>query len=400
MGIRTICNERQCTGCAACINVCPKKCITMTEAQDGFYYPVIDEEKCISCGACNKACPNNKSFSKGESSFYMAIHKDKEMLKRSSSGGAFTALANLVLHRNGVVVGAYMDERDKVVRHIVINNVDELDVLRRSKYYQSNPGDIYKKAIEELKRDKYLLFSGTACQIAAMYSLTPEKYREKLITVDILCHGVSSKKVVDAYIKAEESRFKKKIVNYQFRIKESIGWHSGGGTKMKLLFADGTSHIYENTVDAFFMAFNNNVALRESCYQCKYCGTERIADFTIADFWGATEERADKQKQQDGVSLLLCNSEKAKHLLSELMNDTEITNIDPQEAIPYNNALSEPNARPCNRELFFSMVNRGIDFNRIINKLYWKIKVKAFIKRVLGSNVVEGIKKIKRNGKR
>lgn len=397
MGSRTICNEIQCTGCAACINVCPKQCIVMEEAKDGFYYPVIDEKRCISCGACAKACPNNKSFPKGESTFYMAIHKDKEVLRRSSSGGAFTALANLVLRNNGAVVGACMDDSDKVVRHIVIHHADELDVLRRSKYYQSNPGDIYKKALEELKHDKYVLFSGTACQIAAMYSLTPEKYKDKLITVDILCHGVSSKKVVDAYIKAEEKRFKKKIVNYQFRIKEAFGWHSGG---VKLLFADGTSHIYEKSVDAFFMAFNNNVALRESCYQCNYCGSERIADFTIADFWGATEERADKQKQQDGISLLLCNSEKAKTLLSELMNDLEITSIDPQEAIPYNNALTKPNDRPHNRELFFNMVDSGADFNKIISRLYWRLKVKAFIKRALGPNVVEAIKMIKRNGKR
>ena len=396
MESRTICNEKQCTGCSACINVCPKQCISMAEAQDGFYYPIIDEEHCISCDACKKVCPNNKSFSKGESAFYMAIHKDKEVLQRSSSGGAFTALASLVLRRSGVVIGAYMNESDRVVRHTVINNAEELDVLRRSKYYQSNPGDIYKKAIEELKRDKYVLFSGTACQIAAMYSLTPEKYQHKLITVDILCHGVSSKRVVDAYIKAEERRFRKKIVNYQFRIKESFGWRSGGGTKMKLLFADGTSYISEKSVDAFFMAFNNNVALRESCYQCNYCGTERIADFTIADFWGVTEKRANKQKQQDGISLLLCNSDKAKCLLKDLMVDMEITNIDPQEAIPYNNALTEPNARPYNRDLFFSMVNDGVDFNRIINKLYWKIKVKAIIKKIIGPDVVEVIKKIRK----
>lgn len=400
MGSRTICNEIQCTGCSACINVCPKQCISMEEAKDGFYYPVINEEKCISCNACAKACPNNKTFPKGKSTFYMAIHKDKEVLRSSSSGGAFTALANLVLRNNGAVVGAYMDVSDKIVRHIVVHHADELAGLRRSKYYQSNPGDIYKKTLEELKSDKYVLFSGTACQIAAMISLTPEMYKDKLITVDILCHGVSSKKVVDAYIKSEEKRFKKRIVNYQFRIKEAFGWHSGGGTKMKLLFADGTSYIYEKSIDAFFMAFNNNVALRESCYQCNYCGTERIADFTIADFWGATEKRADKQKQQEGISLLLCNSDKARALLGELMDDMEITSIDPLEAIPYNNALTAPNARPYNRELFFNMVNSGVDFNRIINRLYWRMKGKALIKRVLGPNVVEALKNIKRNGKK
>lgn len=396
---KTICNEKQCTGCAACVNICPKHCISMTEAEDGFKYPVINEDQCISCGACTKTCPNNKAFAKGESAFYMAIHKDTDVLKNSSSGGAFTALASYVLRQNGVVVGAHMDASDKVVRHIIIDNADALGMIRGSKYYQSNPEDSYKKAIEELKHGKYVLFSGTACQIAAMYSLTPEKYREKLITVDILCHGVSCKKVVDAYIKAEETRFKKPIVNYQFRIKEEFGWHSGGGTKMKLFFADGSSYIYEKSVDSFFMAFNNNVALRESCYQCKYCGTERIADFTIADFWGATEKRANEENQKNGISLLLCNSDKAKSLVQALKEDMEITGIDPQEAIPYNNALTAPNTRPDNRERFFNMVNSGVDFNRIINRLYWFMKTKALIKRMLGPNAVEIIKKFKRNGK-
>lgn len=169
---------------------------------------------------------------------------------------------------------------------------------------------------------------------------------------------------------------------------------------MKLIFDDGTSYYQEKSTDSFFMAFNNNIALRESCYQCKYCGTERISDFTIADFWGATKERADHQRQQDGISLLLCNSEKAKQLLSIIRADMDITEIDPNEAIPYNNALTEPNSRPDNRELFFTLVNRGVDFNRIVNKFYWKLKLKEQIKRALGPNVVEIIKMIKGNGKR
>lgn len=394
-----ICNEKECTGCAACANVCPKNCILMVEDKDGFYYPVIDEEKCILCGACSKVCPNNKTFPKNEASFFMAIHKDKDVLRRSSSGGAFTALANLILQRNGVVIGAFMDKKDNTVKHTAIDSIDELDVLRRSKYYQSVPGNIYKKAIEELKCGRYVLFSGTACQIAALYSMVPPQYLDKLITVDVLCHGVTSKKVVDAYIKSEEKRFGKRITDYQFRVKESWGWHSGGGTKMKLTFDDGSYFVHQKSIDSFFLSFNNNVALRESCYQCNYCGTNRIADFTIADFWGVTEKRADEQKQQDGISLLLCNSDKAILLLNDLMNDLEITQIDSQEAIPYNNALTAPNSRPKNRNLFFSMINSDVDFNRIIKMLYWKTQLKVLIKRMLGPNIVEKIKRMKKSVK-
>lgn len=146
----SICDKKQCTGCCACVNVCRQACISMSEAEDGFFYPIIDEEKCIGCGACEKICPNNKMFDRSESAFYMAIHKDKEVLRKSSSGGAFTALANLVLREKGVVIGAYLDESDSVVRHIAITAPEELDKLRLSKYYQSNPGEIYRKTLELL----------------------------------------------------------------------------------------------------------------------------------------------------------------------------------------------------------------------------------------------------------
>ena len=55
---------------------------------------------------------------------------------------------------------------------------------------------------------------------------------------------------------------------------------------MKLVFNDGSSAIMNKETDTFFTAFNNNLILRESCYSCKYCGDERISDFTLAYHWG------------------------------------------------------------------------------------------------------------------
>lgn len=391
-----ICEETICTGCSECAEMCPKQCISMCESYDGFLYPTIDHNRCISCGLCQKTCPNNKDIEKSQSSFYMAIHKDKDVLKNSSSGGAFTGLAKLVLNRNGYVAGAFMNPETKEVKHIIVDNVDELEKLRLSKYYQSNTDGVYKRVLAYLKQDKYVMFSGTACQIAALFSIVPEELGEKLLTVDILCHGVSSKKVIDSYIQSEEKKFKKKIIDYRFRIKEVLGWHSGGGTKMKLIFEDGSYYIEEKSVDTFFMAFNKNAVLRESCYSCKYCGTERISDFTIADFWGVTEQRANKQKQQEGISLLVCNSEKARRIIEELRRDMYIEKINQEEAIPYNNAFSQPNSRPIERDEFFSRLHSGEDFQKIVKELYKDTYFNMSVKKILGPKIVSIIKKIKK----
>lgn len=389
----TICDKKECTGCSVCVDVCPMKCISMKEDLDGFVYPIIDNSMCVRCKKCQKTCPNNKIFKKETSEFYMAIHKDIDVLKNSSSGGAFTALADMVLDKNGIVCGAFFDAESREVKHIIINSKGELDFIRRSKYYQSSTVGIYKQIKAALEEKQWVLFSGTACQIAALYAIIPESSREMLITVDILCHGVSSKKVIDAFLESQEKKFKKHIVNYRFRIKDSeIGWKLGGGTKMLLKFEDGTTYIDRKFVDDFFMAFNNNSVLRESCYQCKYCGTERISDFTIADFWGVGKNRATLEQQEKGISLLVCNSSNSKKMLRYLTENMVISEIYPEEAIPFNKAFVEPNKRPIERDRLFDMLNKNIDFHKIIIRLYWKEYVKYYFKKIFGEKTFDKIR--------
>ena len=186
---------------------------------------------------------------------------------------------------------------------------------------------------------------------------------DRLVTADVLCHGVASKRVVDEYIKSKEKQFKKKIRKLSFRIKDmKVGWYSGGGTRMKIDFMDDTSYVSEKGYDTFFVGFNRNDFLRESCYSCKYCGTERIADFTMGDFWGCNFEELPPEQKNLGVSLLLCNSQKAQMILEELKEEMTIRSIAPEKAIPYNRALREPQYRPSKRDKFFESMNRrGFD---------------------------------------
>lgn len=164
----------------------------------------------------------------GESKFYMGWHKDKKVLEASSSGGTFTAIAEYVFAKGGVVFGVEMDDASHEITHVCINNIEELDRIRLSKYYQSNPGCSYREAQSLLNSGRLVLYTGTACQIAGLYTFLGKDY-DNLITVDVLCHGVGSKKVIESYIASKERAFKKKVKRVFFRYKDKIvGWQSGG----------------------------------------------------------------------------------------------------------------------------------------------------------------------------
>ena len=200
----------------------------MEENQEGFLYPKININLCINCGKCKSACANNRDFEFRNPLFYMGWHKDLDVLKNSSSGGAFTSLAQYVLDKNGIVFGAWFDASNKRVLHIGIEKIGDLPKIRLSKYYQGEMRDAYI-AVKNALPNRWVLFSGTSCQVAGLYSFLGKDY-DKLITVDVLCHGITSKKVIDAYLRSKERKYHKKIIDFRFRLKpEDSDWMSGGG---------------------------------------------------------------------------------------------------------------------------------------------------------------------------
>ena len=381
-----------------CASVCRKNAITMVESPEGFLYPYIDVDKCVECHECEKKCPAILCAVRNpESDFYMGWHKDKDVLLSSSSGGIFTAIADYIFDNGGVVFGVVRDPEINRVYHTYTECRDNLDPFRLSKYYQSEVGEIYKTIASFLKKGRLVLFTGSACQIAGLYSYLNNKRFENLITMDVLCHGVASKKVIDSYIESQEKRYHKKISNLFFRTKEEKnGWCRGGGAKMKLEFADGTSHLSEGPYDTYMLGFNNNFFLRESCYKCKYCGTERVADITVADYWRCNDNRIPEEQMRLGVSLILTNSVKGKEILSHIEKDCVIYSINQKDAIPGNRALSKPQIRPVVRDTFFQQMDkygyRGA-IERQFKKRFLKYNLKCFIRKVIPKRVVARILK-------
>ena len=194
--------KNECCGCTACMSVCPRKAISMSPDDKGFLYPVIDKDKCIECGLCTRTCSFGKTSHKFHSDVplkaYGAKHKDSDIRANSRSGGCFTAISDYVLENNGCVFGARLLD-DLSVQHVLAESKSERDKMRGSKYVQSNLGNCFSVVKEKLEGGRLVLFSGTACQVDGLYAYLGRDY-ENLITIDIVCFGVPSPKVLRDYL--------------------------------------------------------------------------------------------------------------------------------------------------------------------------------------------------------
>lgn len=305
----------KCTGCGACVQRCPKRCISWTEREFGFRYPQIDKDACVNCGQCEKVCPIDKALEvSAEQKAYAAVHKDDEVLAKSTSGGAFTAIADAVFAQGGIVYGAAMLDGMQV-KHIRTSGKDDFEGLRSSKYLQSDTGTTYQMVEQDLKQGKTVLYSGTPCQIDGLKNFLGKDY-ENLYTVDIVCHGVGSQAYFDKYMDYARERYGK-IKALRFRSKEYAGW-SCGGVVVVVDSSDCLKKIpYRDFDNYYYSYFLSGDIYRKSCYSCKYANTNRVGDFTLGDYWGVEALNLPLQTK-NGCSLLLVNNRHAMLLLDEI----------------------------------------------------------------------------------
>lgn len=373
-------DKKDCCGCSACVQKCPKHCISMIADDEGFLYPSVSDTQCINCGICEKVCPIlNPQSSQIPKSTLLVINKNENEKLYSSSGGCFTLLAKAILNKGGVVYGAAF-KQDWTVHHIRIDNEEQLKVLRGSKYVQSNVENTFKEAEKDLKDGTYVLYSGTPCQISAL-KLFLRKDFDNLITVDLICHGVPSPSVWYRYLQKLTNDNIESVKNITFRDKEN-GWRS---YQLTVNMPDGSfsSPYRENS---YLQGMMKNLYLRPSCYDCPTKKGRSHSDITLADFWSVWvlyPEEYDKK----GTSLVLANTIKGEALLSEL-SDADISKktVDFEDAIYYNQAWMHSAAPHSKRKKFFVEYKDNEELDLLISSLLKTPLIKR-IKNVLHSTL-------------
>lgn len=310
-------NKINCCGCNACGDICPKDAITFITDNEGFWYPKVNLEKCIDCGLCEKTCPiiniaNLKKNDLPQSICYAAEHKNLEVVFDSTSGGLFSALADIMYRNKGYVGGAIFNE-DFSVRHYISANKKDLPKLRSSKYLQSDLSGFYRQVRDLLKEGEKVLVCGSPCQMAALRAFLRKDY-ENLIIADYICRGINSPKVWRKYLDSFEERYGYKVVYCKAKSKE-YGWRN---LTQKVILENGKSYYETKDQSNFTKGYlRTGVYCRPSCYDCKFKGYPRISDITLADFWGI--EKIDKTLEKNlGTSLVMINSQKGKAYFEQI----------------------------------------------------------------------------------
>lgn len=372
-------HRENCCGCHACVSACPKKCITMKEDNEGFLYPCIDMAQCVSCGRCEKVCPilNRKNTNSNVMKIgYAAYQNDLQVREQSSSGGIFSLLAEWILAKNGVVVGAEMADDCSSVHHRIIQSVDELPALRGSKYVQSTIGDVFIETKKALESGKPVLFTGTPCQIGGLYGFLGRDY-PMLYTQDVICHGVPSPAVWKKYVEYREKTDGDSAQKISFRCKKN-GW-----TKYLVLFqyANHTEYQREYPDDPYMKGFLRNIYLRPSCYACAFKSKQRQSDMTLADFWGIQHVLPEMDDDR-GTSFVWIHSEKGREMFDAVHDKMTVREVDPEQAIQYNLSAVQSSAPFSRRSNFFEELTSD-NFDKVIAK-YTKTPFSRRIRSICG----------------
>ena len=367
----------------------------MTENELGHVHPQIVEDKCVGCNLCQMSCPvvNKPLLVYPDFCYAVALPKDKD-LEFSASGGAATALMRAIINENGIVYGCTGEDIFHV-HHVRVDSLQGIEELRGSKYVQSEVGLIYKSILADLKSDKTVLFTGTPCQVAGLKVFLRKDY-PKLITLDLVCHGVPSQKMLTENIHYYTSENDGKNIKVSFRRKNcgssvstklnsariEFGWF----LQTNQPYLDISRKFYE---DCYMFGFLQCLTFRDSCYTCRYATSARCSDITLADFWGLGDD-ANYEKGK-GVSLCLINTEKGSSLFDKVRDKVNAQERDVVEGLIGNGQLQRPSCKNNAHALFrclYPKFGLKVAIEKSLKKEKFKLKVmqplKQNVKRIIG----------------
>lgn len=356
-------DKKDCCGCGACMNACPKSAIKMCEDEHGFVYPVIDDDLCVGCGVCEKACVyQNDPDLHAPVHIYAAAARDDSVVTRSASGGTFAVIAEKVLSGGGAVYGcALVFENGRLEpRHVRIDSVEDIRLLQGSKYVQSEISGTYKQAKQDLIVGKSVLFTGAPCQIAGLKQYLANDY-DNLLTVEIICHGVPSKKLFQEFMDFYEKKLGGKITAFYFRDKSK-----GHGMVSRCVCEDPAGNEKENVKNgnllAYIFFFLKSYTYRINCYNCPFARPERAADITLGDYWGFHEEYPQYRESHGlsngrGISCVLVNSEKGKRMWDTCQDQLISMPSEFEKIARHNDQLRKPSKYDQKREVILQIFN-------------------------------------------
>lgn len=388
--------KKDCCGCGACMNICPKSAISMKEDEYGFVYPDINYEKCTGCKACKKVCAyQNITESNFPQKVYVSSIKDDKLIGNSASGGIFAALATKVINDGGIVFGSTLEKQNGKLNpiHICADNLNDLVKLQGSKYVQSSINRTYKEAKQYLISGRKVLFSGTPCQIAGLNGFLGKKY-DNLLAVDIICHGVPNAKFFQDYLKYLEEKLSISIINYKFRDKKK-GWGLCG----KIVYKDNSGNVNEKlmpcNLSSYYKMFLDSDIYRENCYTCKYACNSRPGDITIGDYWGVEKEHPEllnKIDKKKGISCIIINNNKGIEIIKQVETDLNLFESTFDKVSKRNGQLKHPSHYSKDRKNILNIYN-NYGYQEV-EKYYrkregvniYKYKIKNLVKSLIVGN--------------
>lgn len=361
-------NKTMCSGCAACVSICPNNAISMKPDNKGFLYPIIDSKKCNKCGLCDFVCEKSHSSDEIERNAYLCYSNNENIRHASSSGGVFYHLAKQVIEYEGVVFGATFDSDFNVI-HKGVRKIEDICLFMGSKYVQSDMKNTYLEVKELVEKNVLVLFSGTPCQTAGLYGFLQGKEYKNLISISLICHGVPSPHIWNRHISIQKSNFCSDIVDIKFREKSKD--YSWGEYHLKIVFENG---VYDKpwNDDDFFWGYRNEVFLRESCYYCSSKANNQKGDLIIGDYW--TLRGCRKYDKIDGVSLVISQTEKGMHLLKEC-KDLYIEETSYEDCAEGNSALNNHVIKTNYTNKFWVFFEKTNDYKGAISYIRYLYKM-------------------------
>lgn len=313
-------NKSECFGCEACVQVCPKNAMNMKEDGEGFRYPSVNSDLCVECGLCQKVCPANNmpEASKDDKYVFGGYHKDLAVRKISTSGGAFSAIAQAWAGQNDgnyLIFGAASNGLE--VYHQGIDDIRNLPQICKSKYSQSKIGSCYVQVRDALKLGKKVLFSGTPCHVAGLKAFLRNADKSNLLLIEVICEGVPSPLYIRKLDEHVFAKYGSRIKTLDYRSKgykksaQSFKWDF---QRMALELENGKILEKDRWFNPYWSIWLQHLMSRPSCYECPFTTKERQADITLGDLWGVHIYCPELYGHNGGASLVVCNTQKGREM--------------------------------------------------------------------------------------